>query len=162
MEYNAEDKYKSMLRAYNRLKIINTNTGNKHGNTEAKDATENFFNQCYHLKDWIKRDSSINLSTDLEKYINNSQHLSIAADYCNNFKRAGLDNTSRLKKNIENLSTHVKFDLTKNGFIASSKLEVTIDGEKYNSLDLAKNCIKEWNIFLKTQTKGKKINVSNP
>jgi len=162
MEYNAEDKYRSMLRAYNRLKIINTNTGNQHGNTEAKDATEDFFNHCYHFKDWIKKDLSIIFLTDVEKYIDNSQYISIAADYCNVFKHAGLDKKSRSKRNLDGLNTHVKFDLTNNGFIASSKLEVTIDGQKYNSLDLARNCIKEWNIFLKTQTKGKKINISNP
>jgi len=148
MKFNARDKYKSMLRAYDRLIVINTDTGNQHGNTEARDATEDFFNQCYHLKDWIKKDIEMKKGVDPEKYINNSKYLSISADYCNAFKHGGLDRKSRSDKKIEAINTHVRFDLTNAGFIASSKLEITINNIKYNSLVLAKNCIEEWNIFL--------------
>lgn len=150
MNFNAKDKYKSMLRAYDRLKRINTDTGNEHGNTEANDATEDFFNQCYHLKDWIKKDSNVKLNDDVEQYINNSKYLAIAADYCNIFKHAGLDKKSRSNQKIESTNTHVRFDLTSRGFVASSKFEISIDGKKYNSLILAESCIKEWDTFLRS------------
>lgn len=148
MEFNAVDKYRSMLRSYDRLKKIETDNGNAIGNTESRDAVEDFFNQCYHLKDWLKKDKNTNLYTDIEDYINKSHSLSLAADYCNTFKHAGLD-SNRSNKNLEKINTHIKFDLTPRGFVASSRLELTISGEKYDAFDLATKCIEEWDIFLR-------------
>jgi hypothetical protein len=51
MQYNAADKYLRMLRAYGVLERINTDNGNSISNTDARDAAEEFFNQCYHFKD---------------------------------------------------------------------------------------------------------------
>lgn len=149
MEFNAVDKYRSMLRSYGRLEKIETDNGNSIGNTESRDAVEDFFNQCYHFKDWLKKDKSIVLAFDVEKFISESQSLSLAADYCNTFKHAGLDRTARSNKNLEKINTHVNFDLTSRGFVASSRLELTISGEKYDAFDLATKCIKEWEKFIK-------------
>jgi predicted DNA-binding protein len=148
MEFNALDKYKKMLRRYKRLEVISTNTGNIISDTLLKDAVEDFFNQCYHFKDWLKKDKNINLSLDIEKYINQSQPLSFAADFCNTFKHSGLNNNVRSKKNLEKMNNHIKIDSTPKGFVCSSKLELTIDGRKYDAFNLATKCIEEWNKFL--------------
>lgn len=148
MEFNTVDKYRSMLRSYERLKKIETDNGNAISNTESRDAVEDFFNQCYHFKDWLKKDKNINLSMDVEKYINDSQHLSLAADYCNTFKHAGLNRSARSDKSLEKINTHINFDLTSRGFIASSRLELTISGEKYDAFKLATQCIEEWRKFI--------------
>lgn len=147
MEFNAVDKYRSMLRAYDRLKKIETDNGNRIGNTESRDAVEDFFNQCYHFKDWLKKDKDITLETDLESYITESPYLSLAADYCNTFKHAGLDR-KRSDKELEKINTHINFDLTARGFVASSRLELTISGEKYDAFKLATQCIEEWDKYL--------------
>lgn len=157
MEFNAVDKYRSMLRSYGRLKKIETDNGNSIGNTESRDAVEDFFNQCYHFKDWLKKDKGISLSLDVEEFISESQFLSLAADYCNTFKHAGLDR-NRSDKNLEKINTHVKFDLTPRGFVASSRLELTISGEKYDAFNLATQCIEEWENFIKLNG----INFPNP
>ncbi len=149
MEYNAVDKYRSMLRAYDRLKRISTNNGNTISNTESRDTTEDFFNQCYHFKDWLKTDKTLSLLENVEDYINNTPSLSLAADYCNSFKHGGISRT-RSGKDLQQINTHINFDLTPRGFIASSRLEITISGEKYDSLKLAKDCIEGWNKFLKS------------
>lgn len=148
MEFNAVDKYRSMLRSYDRLKKIETNNGNTISNTDSRDSVEDFFNQCYHLKDWLKKDKNINLSLDVEDYISNRPSLSLAADYCNVFKHAGL-NKNRSIKNIEDIKTHINFELTPNGFVASSRLELTISGEKYDAFNLATKCVEEWDEFIK-------------
>lgn len=147
MEFNAVDKYRSMLRSYGRLKKIETDNGNSIGNTESRDAVEDFFNQCYHFKDWLKKDKSISLAFDVEEFISESHSLSLAADYCNTFKHAGL-NRARSDKNLEKINTHINFDLTPRGFVASSRLELTISGEKYDAFKLATECLKEWETFL--------------
>lgn len=148
MEFTAKDKFSSMKRAYERLKRINLNQGNAISNTDAKDATEEFFNQCYHFKDWLKKDTSIAVIQEVEVFINKSDSLALAADYCNSFKHSGLDKPSRSNKIIEKINTHIKFDLTPTGFIASSRLEITISAKKYDALSLASDCLHEWEKFL--------------
>lgn len=146
MDFNVKAKYQAMLRAYKKLKKVNTNTGNRISNTDAKDATESFFNQCYHLKDWIIQEN-IDLKEDVENYINKSNSLSLAADYCNSFKHAGLRKKTRSGKKLEALHTHIKIDLTSSGFTSSSKLDITIDGKKYDAYKLATECLNEWGAF---------------
>ena len=148
MEFNPKDKFYGMKRSYERLKKINTDNGNSISNADPKDATEDFFNQCYHFKDWLKKDSSITLAEDIENFISENDSLSLAADYCNSFKHAGLDKKSRSGQEIEKMNTHVNFDLTPKGFVASARLELTIGGKKYNTFSLATDCIKDWDNFL--------------
>src|SRR3989344_5869323 len=148
MEYNAKDKYYGMKRSYERLKKINTNNGNSISNTDPKDATEDFFNQCYHFKDWLKKDTSITLTENVENFISKSNTLSLAADYCNSFKHGGLDKNSRSGQELEKMNTHINFDLTPTGFVASARLELTIGGKKYDAFSLATDCMKEWDSFL--------------
>lgn len=149
MEFTAKDKFFSMKRTYERLRRINTDNGNSISITDAKDSTEEFFNQCYHFKDWLKKDLSISITSNIEDFINNSTSLSLAADYCNSFKHGGLDKPPRSTQLIEKINTHIKLDLTSKGFVASSSLEITISGKKYDALSLAFDCIQEWEKFLK-------------
>ena len=148
MEYAAKDKYYGMKRSYERLKKINTDNGNSISNADPRDATEDFFNQCYHFKDWLKKDSSVTLTKDIENFISKSGSLSLAADYCNTFKHAGLDKKSRSGQELEKINTHVNFNLTPRGFVASARLELTIGGKKYDAFSLATDCMKEWDNFL--------------
>lgn len=153
MNINSNEKYGSMLRAYDRLKKIYTDSGAQLSNSLVKDATEDFFYHCYHLKDFIKKETNDNSKKNkIEEYINNSTYLSIAADFCNTFKHGGLDKKSRYKYAIQATNTHIKFDINSNGFIGSSKFEICINNEKYDSLNLAENCIKEWDDFLLNNT----------
>ncbi|MBU6141678.1 hypothetical protein KGO95_00980 [Patescibacteria group bacterium] len=147
MEFNAVDKYRSMLRSYVRLKKIETDNGNTISNTDSRDAAEDFFNQCYHFKDWLKKDKDIDLLLDVERYISESQSLSLAADYCNAFKHAGWQ-AARSNKRLEKINTHIKINFTPRGLVASSTLELTISNKKYNAFKLASECIEEWRNFI--------------
>lgn len=138
-----------MQRSYSRLERINVNNGDRIGNTEARDATEDFFNQAYHFKDWLKKDRSINLLEDVEDYINTTKALSLAADYCNAFKHAGLDRAPRLGKTLDKLNTHVRLDFLTTGPQTASILEIHVDGKGYNSFELATSCVDAWELFLK-------------
>lgn len=148
MEFNAKDKYYGMKRSYERLKKVNTNNGNSISNADPRDTTEDFFNQCYHFKDWLKKDNSIALAENVENFISKSGSLSLSADYCNSFKHGGLDKKSRSGQEIEKMNTHINFDLTSRGFIASACLEITISGKKYDAFSLATDCMKDWDNFL--------------
>lgn len=151
MDYTVKDKYAQMVRVYRRLAQISINTGSQISNTEAKDTAEEFFNQCYHLKDYFKKDLNINsLSEDVEEYINKNTHLSLAADYCNTFKHGGLDKKSRSGKKIEKINTHLfLFHKSNTGLSNFSRLEIKIDGKSYDVFAIASECLNAWNDYLK-------------
>ena len=136
-----------MVRSYARLKTITTDAGNTISLHAARDAADDFFQHCYHLKDWLKKDSRTS-QLDVEGLINSSQALSLAADYCNSFKHGGLNKNSRSGKAIQETNVHTTLDLTPKGFVATSRLEIIIDGKSYDAFKLAADCMKEWDDFL--------------
>lgn len=149
MEYSSARKYQQMLRAFERLKQIGTDHGSHISNTDAPDAAEDFFNQCYHLKDWLKKEHP-DLATTIEQHISNTPCLAIAADYCNSLKHAGLTRaTPRSGQHIENRNVHIKMDFGRGGPITSSSASVTLGDQQRDVLDLATQCVDAWNSFLK-------------
>jgi hypothetical protein len=179
MTYDAEEKYQAMLRAHARLVAMAADIGKACviGDPAAKDATSAFFMDCYHLKDWLKKDGRIK-PRDVETFITNSKALSLAADLCNSLKHAGLGaraprSGARLDKinmaytvdvsaseaasvtiaKIPSDGDTIAFSATrKNGpAIATAKVILTIGGTKYAAPDLADSCVKEWDASLASQ-----------
>lgn len=150
MEYSAKNKYISMMRAYTKLQKIYTDNGNTISFSDPDDEVDSFFTHCYHLKDWLKKDASMMLTDKVEAYISSSIPLSIAADYCNASKHGGLDRPPKSGMMIEKKNHHLKMDLTSKGFVTSARMELTIDGKKYDAFALATDCLRDWNKFLKT------------
>src|ERR1039457_3401798 len=113
MNYNAEDQYQSMLRAYEALGTFATNIGKTAviGDQAAGDAAKSFFIACYHFKDWIKKDSRIKQPKDVEVFISANQALSLAADLCNSLKHAGLDKTPRSGMNLDQINMAYSLDI---------------------------------------------------
>src|SRR5437016_3705170 len=50
-----------------------------------------FFQNCYHLKDWLKKDPAFNAPEDIEKFVTKTPCLALCADICNATKHLGLD-----------------------------------------------------------------------
>jgi hypothetical protein len=88
------------------------------------------------------------LAAAVEAFITTSPNLALAADYCNTFKHAGLDRPTRSGKAIQRINQHSRLDMTPRGFVASARLEVTVDGVPMDALTLAKDCVAEWDGFL--------------
>jgi len=153
MNFPIIEKYESMQRSYSRLmEIKDCKKENEVGNTIAvRDAIEDFFNQTYHFKDWLKKDENIQSCENVELFISSNEVMSIAADYCNAQKHAGLDEnkSSRSGKLVGKLNTHTRIDFLPTGVQFSSDPEIEIDGSYYNAFDLATSCMKEWELFLK-------------
>jgi hypothetical protein len=147
MNYSISKKYHAMMRAYSKLKVVSTDNGPHIDNAEAADLTESFFNQCYHLKDWIKKDPAIGPGVDVEAYIQKTAPLRIAADYCNSLKHAGLNGKGRNSRQVETINTHLKLDSTPKGFVSSARVEIVMGGKRYNAYKLATDCVAAWRTF---------------
>ena len=182
MNYNAEEQYQSMLRAYEALRALATDIGKTAviGDHAAVDAAKFFFIACYHFKDWLKKDSRITRPKDVEAFINTNHALALAADLCNSFKHAGPDKakTPRSGTHLDQINMAYSLDIpatTEPGFIkgtrnpsdgdtitishsnrigspvATAKVVLTIGGNKHEALDLATQCVKDWDTFLAAQ-----------
>lgn len=147
MNYSFSRKFHAMMRAYAKVQVISTDNGPNIINTDPADLAEAFFNQCYHLKDWIKKDPVIGSTVDVEAYLNREGALRIIADYCNSLKHAGLDRRSRTGAQVEEVRTHIKIDLTNKGFVSSGQLEIILGRKRYNAYKLATDGVAAWKSF---------------
>ncbi len=180
MNYDAEDQYQSMLRAYSSLRALATDVGKTAiiGDHAAGDAAKSFFMACYHFKDWLKKDSRIKRPNDVEDFIGEHSALSLAADLCNSLKHAGLDRTPRSGMHLDQINMAYSLDIPEGGEpgsvkanrnpsdgdtitistskrkgdpIATAKVVLTIGGKRYEAPELAAQCIEDWKAFLHTQ-----------
>ncbi len=153
MDYPFSRKYYAMLRTYEKLRVISTDNGPNIDNATAGDLSESFFSDCYHLKDWIKKDPNICQAAkdDVEGYISKSPVLRIAADYTNSLKHAGLDPNKKPRSgtHLDGVNTHLKIDLTPRGFVTSAQVEIIFGGKRYDAFRLASDCVHDWKIFFK-------------
>jgi hypothetical protein len=159
MNYSISAKYHAMMRAYAKLKTVSTDNGPHITYSDAYDLAETFFNQCHHLKDWVKKDPLVVRScVDVEGFIQKTPVLRIVADYCNSLKHAGLDRESRSGERVEAVNTHLKMDLTPKGFVTSAQLEIRVGGKRYNAYRLATDSVAEWKRFFVRNS----INIDEP
>ncbi|MDR3613247.1 MAG: hypothetical protein P4L53_06760 [Candidatus Obscuribacterales bacterium] len=98
-----------------------------------------FFQNCYVLKDWLVNDDVIGKS-DLEQFIKNSPVMRKCQDACNGTKHGQLrGDTSRYPSIRREWSSSEQ----------KSKYCLIIDFEKDDAVALARECISEWDQFLK-------------
>jgi hypothetical protein len=75
-----QSQYERMRRAYARLAESYVSS------IDYDDALQHFFQDCWHLKDWIKNDASLNLNAIIEGEVDSHKALRIAADLANGCK----------------------------------------------------------------------------
>lgn len=183
MEYKPEDQYQSMIRAYEALRSLATDIGKTAtvGDPAPADAARAFFLQCYHLKDWLKKDPRIKRPQDVEDVITNSAALSLAADLCNSLKHAGLDKPPRSGMSLDRINMAYSLQVPSSGAagqirmarnpsdgdtvalsrggvadlkgraVATARVVLTIGGTNHDALEVATRCVSEWDSFLAVQ-----------
>ena len=93
------EQYERMRRSYDRFREIKPGLTKKIS-SDYEDDIYAFFMQCYHLKDWIKNDTSVktrtpDIGTDVEQFVNGSEALSLCADICNSLNHLELKRSSK-------------------------------------------------------------------
>jgi hypothetical protein len=145
------------------------------GDHAAADAARQFFIECYHFKDWLKKDARITRPEAVEDHISGSPALAIAGDLCNSFKHAGLDKKPRSGLDLSQINMAYSLDLpvaAEPGTIrfernpsdgdtitisrsnrigppiATARVTLTLGGNRHDAFDVAQQCIADWNVFL--------------
>jgi hypothetical protein len=116
---------------------------------EYEDAVYHFFQDAWHLKDWLKNDPKISaaVKSRIEGDLGAQPSLCAAADIANGSKHVELSN-SRVAAKIS--GRRVKLYI---GEICRVKherrIEIGSSGSSITADNLAKNVVKEWNVLLK-------------
>jgi hypothetical protein len=105
-----------------------------------------FFQNCYHLKDWIKNDSVCENWSEVEDLITNNTDLNICADLCNSLKHLTLT-SHRSTENPSFGVTHVNLNIKDNVEIAITYTISTSSGE-VDAFELAKRCVSAWEQYI--------------
>jgi|SRR3989338_57982 len=137
------EQYHRMKRWYKRIK-------NPGPDSEfLDDIGSAFFMTCFHLKDWISNDDSLDIKKrkKVEKFVNDSPLLEICRSICDNSKHLKCANP----KVIDNLK--VKKMSTVHNLWGPGASYATVHGfieigeDAYEISSLAKMCIEEWDRY---------------
>jgi hypothetical protein len=146
------EQYDRMVRWHSRFSALDRGQPHNVASDNYVDEVYAFFQNCYHLKDWIKNDDAVSTSAKqaVEPYINGSRSLKLCADICNSLKHLKLTKP----RSGENPTFGGKnYSLAIGGSPSPSislKFEVNTDTGTLDAFTLATECVDAWKTFLST------------
>ena len=146
------EQYDRMLRWYERFKVLDAGRPHDTPSDNYVDEVYAFFQNCYHLKDWVKNDHALpaNVRQAVEAHINGSRALRLCADICNALKHLALTES----RSGEDPSFGPKrYSLTLGAGVPpmiSLKYEVNTTTGPEDAFALATDCLGEWKRFRAT------------
>jgi hypothetical protein len=141
------EQWDRVERWYSRVK--QTNDGRVHDLTSDhyQDEAYAFFQNAYHLKDWLKNDRQVSARVaDVETFVSSSQSMRLCADLCNGSKHFALK-TPRESADTKIGQRHFKVGLSEPVTI-SARYTVESAGQTYDAFELAHDCLEEWRAYL--------------
>ena len=157
---NSSSKY---LEQFNRVKrwyqqFVLIDQGRPHDRPSDfyQDQVYAFFQNCYHLKDWIIKDTSVGpTKKDVEDFINCHRELKLCADICNSSKHLVLDRLPR--SNEDPQFGQRKFKVAVGSGATTISVEYIIDASEgpYDAFKLATKCLELWEKFIREQVQSK-------
>lgn len=143
------EQFFRVKRWHRRLEEINNGKIHDRESDYYEDILYAFFQNCYHLKDWIINSGALAKDV-IDNFINSNTDLMICRDLCNGSKHLKINNPS-IDKNI--IVNRREYSMSIGG--GPTKIEVCywIHAGKYlvNAFDLATNCVVQWEAFLKSR-----------
>lgn len=144
------EQFKRMQRWYEHFKEIGQGTSHERSSEEYTDVVYAFFQNCYHLKDWIKNDDTIKLPKgfDIEDFINKNRCMRLLADICNGTKHLKLNMPERSKESPEFYSKNYSLALGGQPVI-KVKWNIKTKTGNIDAFQLATECVHKWEEFIK-------------
>jgi hypothetical protein len=144
-------------RYYDRFKRLNDGMQHTAPSDSYIDDVYAFFQNCYHLKDWLRNDSAYTSHTDaqIEDCISNTPALAICADICNGTKHLTLNRRTRSgdepKFGRKVISVDVTDSLAGDEVPTMIKIQIEVEhaGNKLDAFQLATDALRAWESFIK-------------
>jgi hypothetical protein len=111
-----------------------------------------FFQNCYHLKDWIKNDQNCSEWSDVEKMINENYDLKICADLCNALKHLTLTRP-RSSDNPNFIGNYINLNINDGVGVKENtkifiKYSISTNSECLDAYQTAERCIEAWDKYI--------------
>lgn len=147
------DQFARVKRWYDRLKKVNDGVQHDRSTDHYQDEVYAFFINCYHLKDWIRKDVNcphiFRRKVNDGDFIKNSVPLSICHDLAIGAKHLEITTPKNdPSTNIGNRSFLLNLGGQNDPNIAI-RYRVMSGGKSYDAFELATNCLHEWENVLK-------------
>jgi hypothetical protein len=151
IEIRWQEQYERMKRYLARASEPMIGADREAHNQRVLDDLASFFVFCFHLKDWLKGDPQSGIGhKEVENFVRQSESLSLCGDLANASKHAALKAGSvRADPNPRVQGGTLTSDLGPLRFVGSWFAVVTSKGEEHDALSLARQCLAEWDGFLK-------------
>ena len=136
-------QYDRMKRAYARLLEPHRSS------IDYDDDLQHFFQDCWHLKDWIKNDESLTLNGNIEDIVKGYKPLEIAADLANASKHLVRKQRDRTGARVTSKSVTVYLGQSRG---ADTVHVVTLaDDSTHRATDVARDACDAWDTILRQQ-----------
>jgi len=142
-------QYSRMIRYYER-------TINAVDDIDRLDFALTFFQNCFHLKEWIQIMGNIEEKDWEQKwkiFISNNDEMKICRDISNISKHLKLSQKPSIDKDIAIFREYDPFHEIGNG--RENEWKIFVNGKKYSLPDLMISCINSWNRFIVTEKLNK-------
>lgn len=149
-----KDQFDRMMRYHEYFKQMNSGNPRSAKPDEQKDDVYAFFQNCYHLKDWLKNDSEFQKADKVEEYVDKNKCLIICAYICNASKHARLTRTRRnTNEDIEIKNKRTIEAIVSNGGgnksdSVSIKMEIKYNDEILDAFEVATDAVVAWKSFM--------------
>ena len=156
LEETWRDQYERMERSHERL-LRTTDSLHHVGSADARDTLFHFFQDAYHLKDWLKNaDPPVLTNTQaVEHFVNASEAMRICADLCNGQKHSRLNEenhpTNPPRTGDKNTAVGTQSATVRVGAGKEHAWTITSNGKPQDALDLAAKVIADWKGWLAGQ-----------
>jgi hypothetical protein len=151
---NYKEQYDRMIRFLKLLEEVYSGVeheaGQDHDSEYYKDRVYSFFQNCYHLKDWMKNDSDVTLivsKSDIENFVKSEYELKICGDVCNGSKHSRIT-TYKIDPNTGLKNTVWNMALGGGKPILSANFNIECKDQIYDALELARKCVGNWDEFI--------------
>lgn len=143
------EQFRRVKRWYTRFKSMDEGRPDTLTLDDYLDEVYAFFQNCYHLKDWIKNDDSININPKtVEDFVKNHQDLRICRDICNSTKHLEL-RSKKKKPEVVKRNIYLKLSAPETPKI-SIKYGIDTNGGEKDAFELATKCLHAWQTFLES------------
>lgn len=116
-----------------------------------------FFQSCYHLRDWLKQCGVVE-NEELNAFFKDSVEMGICRNICNGAKHLTVkhpgENPEAHLENLQSIGASLAVMREHDPYATACKEKVEFKvivlagGKKWNALDLATECLKQWERFL--------------
>jgi len=144
-----QEQFERIKRWYERIKDIYEGIPHERESDYYQDDVYAFFINCYHLKDWIKNDESVETfaKEKVQGFIDKNRELKLCRDICHSLKH--------LKRNTEGRSgvgsplgpRIFRFNVS-TGIIRAQYSITTETGDTFDAYELASRCVHLWEKFI--------------